>query len=1127
MMGKRVLTWLIFKAFPLSVSLSFIFLSGQALFAQSSVKIWEEPLVVPTYLVEAPEPNPIFYNGRAYQGAKGPVYPYPFWDRLTDIRKDITYQAVYLENQYIKICVLPEIGGRIFSGLDKTNNYDFIYRQHVIKPALIGLLGAWISGGVEWNIPHHHRATTFIPVDHTIVRNPDGSATIWTGELELRHRTRWLVGLTIKPESAAIDVTIKIFNRTPLAHSMLCFANVAIHANKDYQVIFPPDTEFATFHGKNQFSHWPISTETYNRQDYTRGVDVSWWKNHSSPTSFFAWENEGDFLAGYDHGKEAGVAFIGDHNFVPGKKLWTWGTGPEGKLWEKILTETDGPYAELMIGAYSDNQPDYSWIQPSEVRTVQQTWFPIRKIAGMKAANNNAACNLAMTEKGTAAVGFCTPSEYRDAKVILKAGEKTIFEEIIAIGPGQPYFKEVSSPLGIKEESLALALLTSDGKELISYKPQKKLATPMPSPVTPPPAPKDIPTIEELYLTGLRLEQFYNPAFEPYPYYEEALKRDPDDYRVNTALGLLYLKRAMYPEAEAKLQRAVKRATKNYTRPKDGEALYYLGVALRSQSKLKEAEDAFFRATWSAAWEGAAFYQLAELACGRSEFSRALELVDSSLAANANNTKALNLKSALLRKLKKFGEAKKIASEILASDPLDFWAGHEIYLALRGDGRKEEADNAAEAQYARMRVETPINYLELAVGYGNCGLWEEAIEVLTRLTESRGKSAALFPLLHYFLGYYWDQKGDAEKARSCLLRAAAMPPDYCFPFQSECLDVFRWAQRINPKDARAPYYLGNYLFDLQPEKAMGEWEKSVALDNSFSISLRNLGLAYARVKNDVPRAIAFLEKAMACNEDDPRLYFELDQLYEVGQSDPQMRLALLEKNHKVVSLRDDALTREILLLVQLGRYDKAIELLKSHHFHVWEGGGEIYSVFVDAHLLRGQDLMAAKKYGQALEDFETAVTYPENLEVAAPASGGGSAKIYFWIGMACEALGEKTKAGASFEKAAAFRHGWSELGYYQALAFQKLGKETEANRIFDGLIQFAHERLKAAPSMDFFEKFGERQSATAQNAQMHYLLGLGCLGKGQKQEARAEFEKALSIHPNHLGARRQLAALKK
>ncbi len=1126
-MGKRLRTGWFLKALILTAWPSFILLPGPGLYAQSPVRIWEEPLVIPTYLVQAPEPNPIFYNGRAYQGAQGPVYPYPFLDRLTDVRKELTYQAVYLENQYVRICVLPEIGGRIFEGLDKTNNYDFIYRQHVIKPALIGMLGAWISGGVEWNIPHHHRATTFLPVDHAIVKNPDGSATVWAGELELRHRTRWLVGLTLKPNSAAIDVTIKILNRTPLPHSMLCFANVAVHATKEYQVIFPPDTEFATFHGKNQFSRWPISSEVYNRQDYTKGVDVSWWKNHPAPTSFFAWDNEGDFLAGYDHGKEAGVAFVGDHHFVPGKKLWTWGTGPEGKLWEKILTETDGPYAELMFGAYSDNQPDYSWTQPYEVRTVRQTWFPIRKIGGLKAANRDAACNLTMTSKETAVIGFYTPAEFRDATVVAKSGEKTILEEKITIGPDRPFFKEVPVATGTEEESLALVLFTSDGKEIITYKPLKKKSTPMPTPVTPPSAPKDIPTIEELYLTGLRLEQFYNPAFEPYPYYEEALKRDPDDYRVNTALGILYLKRAMYEEAAEKLQRAVRRAAKNYTRPKDGEAFYYLGVSLRALGRLKEAEDAFFRATWSAAWAGAAFYQLAEMACGRCDLGMSLELVDSSLAANGANTKALDLKAALLRRSKKLGEAEKIASEVLASDPLDFWAGYELYLALTGSGRKEEADKVIESLAGRMRVDTPVNYLELALDYGNCGLRDEAIEILTRLTESKGRGAALFPLLHYFLAYYWDQKGDGQKARSVVLRAASMPPDYCFPFQSECLDVLSWSQRINPKDARAPYYLGNYLFDLQPEKALVEWEKSVALDSSFSISQRNLGLAYARVKNDIPKAIACLEKAVACNANDPRLCLELDQLYEAGQFDPQKRLALLEKNHKVVSLRDDVLTREIILLVQTGRYDRAIDLLKSHHFHVWEGGGEIHGIFVEAHLLRGQDFMAAQKYRQALADFETALTYPENLEVAAPASAGGSAKIFYWIGMAFAGLGDDRGATANLEKAAGVRSVPSEQQYFQALAFKKLGRDAEASKALDGLIRYAGERLKSAPSMDFFEKFGERQSAMIRNAQMHYLLGLGYLGKGLREQARAEFEMSVSLNINNIGARQQLAALKK
>jgi len=1096
-------------------------LEGPLVWSQTAARVWEEPLVVPTYLVEAAEPNPIFYNGRAYQGAKGPVYPYPFLDRLTDIRRDQSYKAVYLENKYIKICVLPEIGGRIFSALDKTNNYDFVYRQHVIKPALIGMLGAWISGGVEWNIPHHHRATTFMPVDYAMTNDLDGSATIWVGELELRHRTRWLVGLSLKPESSAIDVTIKIFNRTPLAHSVLCFANVAVHANKDYQVIFPPDTEYATFHGKNQFSHWPISTEVYNRQDYTKGVDVGFWKNHSAPTSFFAWESEGDFLAGYDHGRGAGVAFVADRHIVPGKKLWTWGTGPEGKLWEKILTETDGPYAELMIGAYSDNQPDYSWTEPYEVRTVRQTWFPIRKIGGLKAANDDAACNFAVREDGRAAIGFYTPAEHREARISLKSGDRELFGERTTLGPGQPYFKEISLPPGTKEESLALSLFTADGAELLSYKPRRKPSSPMPAPVTPPPPPKDIQTIEELYLAGLRLEQFYNPALEPYPYYEEALKRDPDDYRANTALAILYLKRGMSKEAEEKLRRAVKRATKNYTRPKDGEAFYYLGLSLRTQGKLQEAEEAFSRAAWNAAWTGPAFYEMAELACGRGELARALELANLSLAGNGRNSKAVDLKATLLRKLDQRAEAKRIAADVLASDPLDFWAANELYLVLGKSGQTDEAAKTLAALSARMRDAVP-NYLELAVDYGNCAFYDEAIDVLTRLAESKNKKEASFPLVHYLLGYYWGKKGDIEKARSCAVRAAAMPAAYGFPFQSESLEILDWAERLNPKDARAPYYLGNYLFDLQPERAMEEWQKSISLDNSFSVSQRNLGLAHARVKNDLPQAIACLEAAVTCDRSDPRLYFELDQLYEAGQVDPNKRLALLESNHRIVSLRDDALTREILLLVQLGRFDRAIELLQSHHFHVWEGGGEIHGIFIEAHLLRGQELFAEKKYRQALQDFETALTYPENLDVAAPASGGGSSKIYYWIAMANQELSDGKSAKANFKKATAFRPGFSEQTYYQALAFRKLGQEAEANKSLDGLIRSAGERLKSAPSMDFFEKFGERQSAIAQNAQMHYLAGLGYLGKGRKTEARAEFETALSLNVNHIGARRQL-----
>ena len=350
----------------------------------ASVKVTERQEVIPTYLAGEPEPNPMFYFGRNSQGAEGRVYPYPLYDKLTGIKSNKLYRVVYLENEYVRIGILPEIGGRLFEAVDKSNGYNFIYRQHVIKPALIGLIGAWISGGIEWNIPHHHRATTFLPVQYRIETGADGAKTVWVGELELRQRMRWAVGYTLRPGRSFLECSVRILNRTPLVNTMLCFANVAVHVNDQYQVIYPPLTQFVTYHGKNQFTTWPIATTRYNGADFTRGVDVSWYSNHFNANSLFAWNCQDDFFAGYDHGKEAGIVSVADHHVVPGKKFWTWGNGPRGRMWDKILTDADGPYIELMAGAYSDNQPDYSWLQPGETKSLRMCWFPFRDLKGVK-----------------------------------------------------------------------------------------------------------------------------------------------------------------------------------------------------------------------------------------------------------------------------------------------------------------------------------------------------------------------------------------------------------------------------------------------------------------------------------------------------------------------------------------------------------------------------------------------------------------------------------------------------------------------------------------------------------------------------------------------------------------------
>jgi len=439
-------------------------------------------------------------------------------------------------------------------------------------------------------------------------------------------------------------------------------------------------------------------------------------------------------------------------------------------------------------------------------------------------------------------------------------------------------------------------------------------------------------------------------------------------------------------------------------------------------------------------------------------------------------------------------------------------------------GAKDQANKQLSHLKAKMRDEVQ-SYLELAVDYGNCGLWNEAIEVLSRLDTSDGKKGSTYPMLYYYLGYFREKKGESEKALKYYKIASKMPPDYCFPFRLESIDVLRTAFRNNPSDARDPYYLGNLFYDHQPQTAIREWEKSTALDDTFSTAHRNLGFAYARLQNDIPKAIASLEKAVACDKEDPRLYYELDVLYERdGRISPQKRLQLLENNNKTIIKRDDAFSRKVLLYVQIGDYDKALDLMVNRHFHTWEGGATIHGAFIDSHLLRGTNHYKAGRYREALKDYQAALLYPENLETAEPYRGGRACQVYYYIATAYEALRDTEKAGTFYEKsvAAKQRYEWSQLRYYQALAFRKLGREDRANKILEGLIEFA----KADVAVDFFAKFGEKQSREFQMANNHYLLGLAYLGKGLRAEAKAEFEKALKLNVNHLWAAVQLSQIK-
>lgn len=1086
-----------------------------------SVKVTEKPLVLPTYEIGAPDVNPIFFTGRVYQGAQGHIYPYPLYDILTDQKVDKAYDAIYLDNEYVNVCVLPEMGGRILSATDKTNNYEIFYKQTGIKPALIGMLGAWLSGGVEWNIPHHHRPSSYMPIDWKIEENKDGSKTIWVGEMELRHRMKWSVGVTVYPNRSWVEARVKIINRTPFIQSILYWANVSVHCNKDYEVIFPPATQFGTDHSKVYFTKWPMGEAVRGSGN---DVELAWWKNYTGNSrSIFAWNFEDDFLAGYDHGKQAGTVHVANHHIVNGKKFFLWGNNPSAEMWNKMLSDKDGHYLELMVGAYSDNQPDYSWVGPGETREFTQRWYGIRDIGSVKNANDNAAVNLERRSPDKVFVGFNATTKYPDAKVLLKQGDKVLLEKEISIDPATPFTATVSVPKTAKDAEFYTVLLDKQGNELVAYQPLELKDKELPEVVEGTKPVKEYQTVEELYYAGLRVDQFHNARLNAMDFYNEALNRDSLDSRVNTVVGIRHARAGEWELAEKHLKRALVRPAKDYTVVKDPEPHYYLGLVYQMQGRYKEAADHYWKATWYPTFQHPAYLALAQIASLKGNLSESLSLVDQSLVVGGRDTKALTLKAYLLRKSGQAEEAAKQLQLAQDIDPLDYWSMSEQSL-LAGNGANFLDKAEKQRGEGIIRVQ---ELLEISLEYAHVAAYEEAIRLLDRALQI-GEPYTSSPLIYYYNGYYNFLSGKKEAALTKWKKASSLSSDWCFPFRVEEIDLLAIVCSELPEDARAPYYLGNlYYFLGQKEKGMACWEKAVANDPQFAQAYRNLGFGYSR-QNEPDKAIASYEQAITFNNQDPRIFQELDILYEKNKKPATDRLAVLEKNISIILKHDEAVMRLLTLYNETGAYDKAIDLMATRHFHVWEGGGEIHDIYVDSHLLKGMDLLKSGSYKDAIKEFETADLYPENLEVGRPETGGHSAKGYYYMAKAYQALGNKKKAKECFDIAANSQlrrrrmQLASENTLFNALAMKETGRSAESKELLQKIATEVDSQLGGRVSVDAYSKFGEDGSRDERIAYLNYLKGLLECTNGNETSGKALLRKAVEMNPNLIWAKQFL-----
>ena len=1092
------------------------------------VKAWRELVTIPTYEVEKPERNPMFLEKRVYQGSSGVVYPYPVIESISDEKIDKDYQAVWLENEYIKVMILPELGGRIQMAYDKIKQRHFVYYNHVIKPALVGLAGPWISGGIEFNWPQHHRPSTFMPVDCDIVENGDGSVTVWVNEMERMFHQKGMAGFTLRPSCAYLEIQGRVSNRTPLPQTFLWWTNPAVEVNDQYQSVFPPDVNAVFDHGKRAVSSFPIATGTYYKMDYSAGVDISNYRNIPVPTSYMAVNSKYDFEGGYENDTKGGMLHVASHHFSPGKKQWTWGNGDFGRAWDRNLTDDASvsggfpagvsanvrpgfrPYIELMAGVYTENQPDFTWLMPYEEKQFVQYFMPYREIGIVKQASKDFVMNIEEAGEGKVTFKILATSK-KTVSVTLEDDKGTqYYNKVVTLTPETVLTETVECPT-VQLQDLHLTIDRAEHPRmfpLLEWGAEPDDIRPIPDAAEAALSPQDTKTIDQLYLTGLHLEQYRHATWSALDYYEEALRRDPMDYRCNMQMGLWYLRRARFLKAKPYLETAVRVQKRRNPNPYDGEALFYLGVVSKFTGRIDVAYDCFWKSTWNKAWADAGYYQAACISVAGERWEDALDELERCLISNSHNHQARALKAVVLRKLGRKDEALNWIRASYSIDPFNYVCMMEEHL-LTGD--KAPLERMVSLMHGNI-----YNYHETALEYAQADLHVEAMQVLQTAID-RGVEAS--PLTYYYMAYFSKLSDSADYIE----QAASISPDYSFPNRLEDAIVLETITELPfCKDARAPYYLGCLYYDKrQYDLAVDYWERSAKLDPSFPTVWRNLALARFNKQNQKDEAVEYMELAFHLDETDARMLMELDQLYKRMQRPHQERLDFLRKYPDLIAQRDDLVLEEITLLNQLGRYEEAMQKLDAHQFHPWEGGeGKVPAQYQFCRAELAKKLLRDDPQStEAKRLLEECLVYPPHL---------GEGKLYgaqdndflYFLGRYEEGVVGPTEPAAAMY----YNDAKPDKIFYAGLCYRRLGQEDKARGLFNRLVSYGKQHIFDHVTMDYFAVslpdllIWDGSLDTANRIHCLYMLALGYCGLGDTAHAERYLSQLEGFDINHQGA---------
>ena len=1073
--------------------------------AKTEVRI--ETVNIPTYPFVEPEVMPVFSETANHQGTTGNPYPIRATSRvIIENPTEKAWTIITLENAYIKIGIMPEIGGRIFEAYDKTTGYNFLYQQHVIKPAMIGVYGPWISGGLEFNWPFHHRPSTFMPVDYHIEQEKDGTAIVWLSEHAPCDRTKGMVGIVLRPDASYFETRAVVTNRTSDRHSFLWWENAAVAVHEDYRLIFPPDVTWVHHHNDASHTTFPMASGQYGADSITQPKDISWHGNSKLATSYFAGPSKYDFFGGYDYRRQCGILHISNHHTAPGKKMFTWGYGTTSETWQSKLTDYDGAYAELMAGSYTDDQPDFTWLAPYETKCFSQFWYPTAGIGYVTYANLDVAVAL---DREKREIRFNATREYQDMQITVFGEDgRVLLDKRCDISPSGLVSYKLEYP---NNERLSIMIWDKMGKMLLSYTEEIADSVHIPQDRIGIPTPDELKTPMDIVIAAEHLDQYRSPTFKPDEYYLEALKRDPDFLPALKSMGEYYTRIGRFEEALCYLDKAWKIECRYNQNPEDGKVGYLRGVSLKNLGKYDEAYDAFYRASWSNNVISAAMCGICAIDGIRGDYELVIEHALVAIEKEMRHPLVIPYAALAAMRLGNKKLALEFIERALGFDKLNHLARF-VKVIITGKG--------ITAFFDAMKSSPSQTCLDIAFDLLDAGFVEEAIKLLSTLPKPAQNEA----MVRYTLAYAYELINDGKSANKYRGLAPKNKIVEVFPFRAGEMLVLKAAIKANENDAFAKYLLGCQYYHMRKyEEAARMFEDSISIDGKFYIPYRNLALVYYNHLGREEDAKNLLIKAIELNPNDALLFSETASvMIRLNEDNVQNAMFLTEKSP---AEKNDTICISLANLYNNAMmFKQAEEIMTAHNFTPAEGEEVLVAdPYMYSCLCQGRIAMKENRFEDALEFFRKAQNLPKNINVG---FWNDSVLIPYRYNeaKALIALGRDRDATeiitdlAKMEDVGMWNMG-GEFIYYKAMAIKLGGNELGASAMMRTAILNWEKELEIGCRYSrkitrCFECFVGDQS-DIRTAELYGMLGYGKLFFGDVNGAMDLFARSVEILPSY------------